>query len=163
MAPSDEARLFCIRSNAYYLFFCGIARCGIQTLMVAKNGAELILFKFGENGKLIEKQSRLRPIERIKVRVSYEFHRLPVEVPEEFVGWQEEIGLKHQTISVKKFFDEESRIGIEELPAHYREFVADPRGYIEWLWEGEDLSRDTMFRRNSDTMFRAPVIECTNS
>lgn len=112
--------------------------------MVAKNGAELILFKFGENGELIEKQVRMRPAERIKVRVSYEFHRLAVDVPEEFVGWQEEIGLKHQTISVKKFFDEESRIGIEELPAHYREFVADPGGYIQWLWEGEDYTSDEL-------------------
>jgi hypothetical protein len=137
-------RLFCIKTNAYYLFFGGVDRKDIPSLMAAKNREELILYQFDEKGELVGKEARLRPANRVTVEVSYEVHRFPVEVPEEFVRWQEEIGFKDQTIPVREFFDEESRIGIKELPDHYREILAGPRRYIEWLWGGEDYTDDEL-------------------
>src|SRR4051794_29285375 len=97
MKQADGETLFLIRTNAYYLFFCGLHRNGIQTLM-ASNRGELILYQFDEKGRPIGKQTRLRPAERMMIKVSYEFHRLLVEVPEEFVRWQEEIVFKHHVI-----------------------------------------------------------------
>jgi hypothetical protein len=133
MVRDDGERLFRIRTNAHYLFFCGLDRNGVQSLMAARSRDELILYRFDGRGELIGRQTRLQPAGRITVGVRYGSHRLPVEVPDEFVRWQGEIGFEHRVISVRRFFDGESRIGIEELPAHYRGFLADPWGYIRWL------------------------------
>lgn len=140
MGQAGEERLYRIRTNAYYSFFCGVDRDGTQTLMAANGRDGLILYRFDDRGELIGTQTRRRPAERVAVSMTCEFHRLPVEVPEEFVRWQEEIGFEHRAIAVRRFFDEERRIGIEERPAHCREFLADPRRYITWLWEGEEFT-----------------------
>jgi hypothetical protein len=158
MVHDDEERLFCMRTNAYYLFFVGVDRNGIPSLMAPnpKHHEEMILYKFGEQGELIGKETRQRPANRVTVRATYEFHRLPVEVPEELVRWQDEIGFKHQIISVRQFFDEESGIGIRELPEHYQEFLASPKGYIEWLWVGEDYTSDEIEKVRSDNASLSP-------
>jgi hypothetical protein len=146
VVQNDEERVFRLRTNAYYFFFVGVDRNGIPSLMVpnAKVHDEIILYQFNEVGELTGKESRLRPPNLVWVRATYEFHRLPVEVPEELVLWQEDIGFKHQIISLREFFDEESGIGIRELPEHYQEFLASPKAYIEWLWEGEDYTSDEL-------------------
>ena len=124
VVQDDEVRLFCMRTNAYYHFFVGVDRNGIPSLMAPKHHEEIILFKFDAEGELIGKETRLRPAHRVTVRATYGFHRLPVEVPEELVHWQDESGFKHQIISVRQFFDQESGIGIRELPEHYRDFLS---------------------------------------
>ena len=56
MVQHDEARLFCIKKNAYYLFFNGVDRNGIPSLVAAKNREELILYQFDDKGELVGKE-----------------------------------------------------------------------------------------------------------
>jgi hypothetical protein len=135
-----------MRTNAYCLFFVGVDRDGIPSLMVPnpKNHEEMILYRFNQVGEAIGKETRQRPVNRVTAKLTSELHRLPVEVPEELVSWLEEIGFRDQVVSVRAFSDEASGIGITELPEHYREFLLDPRRYIEWLWEGENYTDDEL-------------------
>jgi hypothetical protein len=138
--------VFRLRTNGYYSFFVGVDRNGIPSLMVPnpKIHDEMILYHFDEAGELTGKETRLRPPNRVMVRATYEFHRLPVEVSEEFVRWQDEIGFKPQIVSLREFFDAESGIAISELPEHYREFLSSPKAHVERLWEGEDYTSEEL-------------------
>ncbi len=113
MFSRGQDYLYPIQTHEEYGFFAGLGGDGRPVLMLATDFEILAIF-FDSNGNLTEIQKRTVP----------RFH-----YAEALPSWQKEMNFKPGTIRVKKFFLPEYEAGIEDLPEHLAEFLANPEGY----------------------------------
>lgn len=130
--PSDYR--YVIQTHEAYGFFTGKSR-GKQQVLMGLACPNLIAFFFNLDGDLIHVTKRFqeylvpssvfvdgKPLEGIVQTFDIYDPRIPVRLSE----WQAEIGFQEQPITVKRFSNAETGIGIGDYPDHFAEVLSDP-------------------------------------
>ena len=100
-------------------FYCGAIADGRQILM-GQYGEYVVAYFFTPEGEFAGGSRKLwEPPERQKDEADWQYRRRCEPVVDKLIkNWQTESGFTWGTIRIKRFFDPEYIIGIEDVPGH---------------------------------------------
>lgn len=123
MNATTHERLYTVASNPPY-FYTGRLANGTQLLMGIQP-PDFVLVEFDIHGNYL----RVWGEDNALGSSGISQHLVEPKADETLVqlqSWQTKLGIKHDTILIKKFFLPERWIGIKELPEHYQEVLDEP-------------------------------------
>ena len=116
MVGSSRQHLYRIQHNPYY-FHAGRSQNGDQVLLGVRL-PELSMVTFDSNGKFVGLSNRPIPHDLLQFKGTV-IRADPVSLSALVENWKLEIRFAPSTISVQRFFLEQSYIGIKDFPAIY--------------------------------------------
>ena len=120
---TNERRLYRIKPDEGYFFYADVTPDNKQVLM-GVYCPNLIAFFFDSDGNLLSFHQRSLGVEHPH---DGPYNVYSERISQQLSAWQLELGFQPTTIKVKKFFQLELKIGIQDQPDHFGEMLFDPQ------------------------------------